>query len=82
MSQESKGDFQPFISNKNAMKYLLVIVFMLSLEACQNPQVETLEAEKAGLVKLWEEEVTKTAEADQHAVEAEDRVIIVLEDAE
>ena len=71
------------------MKYLLIFVFMLSLMACQNPKVETLEAEKAALVKLWEEEVVKTEdamnlarEAADDATEAQARTILALEDAE
>lgn len=77
------------------MRYLLLIVFVAILGACQNPKIETLEskirtleAEKAGLVLLYEKEVDKTVllanqanSAAAEATEARANAELALEDA-
>ena len=51
------------------MRYLLLIVFVLSLGACKNPKIETLEAEKAGLILLYEKEVEKSTRLAREAID-------------
>ena len=71
------------------MRYLLLIVFVAILGACQNPKIETLEskirtleAEKAGLVLLYEKEVKKRTDAIRTAREAQAEAILAKEAAE
>ena len=64
------------------MRYLLLIVFVLILGACQNSRVDTLEAENEGLVLLYEKEVKKCTDAIRTAREAQAEAILAKEAAE
>ncbi len=45
------------------MRYLLIFIFILVLGSCKDPKVETLEAEKAGLILLYQKEADKNTKA-------------------
>lgn len=50
------------------MRNLLLLIFLASFVSCQNPKIQTLEAENAALSKFLEEEAINARQAEALAM--------------